>query len=141
MTDIAVRLTPPPAPFTDDPFKQGPEHAMVYESDAIVAFGDGIITHFGPVDVIKPQLLPGIPIRDYGRDALISGDFIDSHVHFPQTPMIGAFGAQLLDWLNTYTLPTERKFRFADQEFARSCVSRYLPARLECQMSSPEERQ
>jgi guanine deaminase len=125
--------------FTDDPFKQGLEHGMVYESDAIVPFGDGIITHFGPVDVIKPQLPPGIPIRDYGRDALISAGFIDSHVHFPQTPMIGAFGAQLLDRLNTYTFPTERKF--ADKEFARSCVSRYLPARLECQMSSPEERQ
>jgi guanine deaminase len=97
---------------------------MVYESDAIVAFADGIITHFGAADEIKQQLPPDIPIHNYGRDALISAGFIDSHVHFPQTPMIGAFGAQLLDWLNTYTFPTERKF--ADKEFARACAKVFL---------------
>jgi len=117
-TTAAIRG--PVLTFKGDPFKVGLEHAMVYESDAIVAFGDGIITHFGPANEIKPQLPRDISIRDYGRDALISAGFIDSHVHFPQTPMIGAFGAQLLDWLNTYTFPTEGKF--ADKDFARSCA-------------------
>jgi guanine deaminase len=110
--------------FTGDPFRDGLDRTMVYETDAIVAFGDGIITHFGPADRIRPQLPAGLQIRDYGPDALISAGFLDSHVHFPQTPMIGAFGAQLLDWLNRYTFPTERKF--ADKVFARSVAKQFL---------------
>jgi guanine deaminase len=42
--------------YTGDPFKSGIEHTMVYESDAIVAMADGLITHFGPADRIRPQL-------------------------------------------------------------------------------------
>lgn len=110
--------------FTGDPFKEGLEHTMVYESDAIVAFGDGIITHFGPADEIKPKLPPGLSVRDYGPHSLISAGFLDSHVHFPQTPMIAAFGAQLLDWLNTYTFPTERQY--ADKAFASSVAKVFL---------------
>ena len=29
--------------------------------------------------------------------------FIDTHIHYPQTDIIASHGAQLLDWLNTYT--------------------------------------
>jgi guanine deaminase len=110
--------------FKGDPFKDGLESTMVYETDAIIAFADGVITHFGPADAIKAQLPSATSIRDYGRDALISAGFLDSHVHFAQTPMIGAFGAQLLDWLNTYTFPTERKF--SDKAFASSVAKTFL---------------
>ena len=88
--------------FTGDPFKDGLEDTMVYEPDAIVAFGEGVITHFGPADKVKSQLPADLEIRNYGPDSLISAGFLDSHVHFPQTPMIAAFGEQLLDWLNKY---------------------------------------
>jgi guanine deaminase len=110
--------------FKGDPFKDGLEHTMVYEPDGIVAFGDGIITHFGPADEIKEQLPQSCPIENYGSDSLISAGFLDSHVHFPQTPMIAAFGAQLLDWLNTYTFPTERKYQ--DKAFASSVAKVFL---------------
>ncbi|PWF33724.1 guanine deaminase, partial [Yersinia pestis] len=39
--------------------------------------------------------------------------FIDTHIHFPQTEMVGAYGEQLLEWLNTYTFPTEIQFQDA----------------------------
>ncbi|CAN7698653.1 guanine deaminase [Rhizobium sp. LjRoot254] len=110
--------------FTGNPFKEGLEHTMVYESDAIVAFGGGKITHFGPAADIHSQLPSGLPIENYGSDSLISAGFLDSHVHFPQTPMIGAFGAQLLDWLDAYVFPTER--RYADKEFASSVAKVFL---------------
>jgi guanine deaminase len=97
---------------------------MMHETDAIVAFGKGIITHFGPASAVGPQLPPDLPVRNYGPDALISAGFLDSHVHFPQTPMIAAFGTQLLDWLNTYTFPTERKY--ADKAFADSVAKVFL---------------
>ena len=110
--------------FTGDPFKSGLEHTMLHESDAIVAMADGLITHFGPADKILPQLPPGTAVKNYGRDSLISAGFIDSHVHFPQTPMIAAYGEQLLSWLNKYTFPTEQKY--ADKEFARSVAKVFL---------------
>lgn len=114
----------PALTFTGDPFKDGLKDTMRYETDAIVAMGDGIITHFGPADVVKPQLPPDLPIKNYGSDALISAGFLDSHVHFPQTPMIAAFGDQLLDWLNEYTFPTEGKF--VNKEFASSVAKVFL---------------
>lgn len=110
--------------FTEDPFKQAPDEVMVYEPDGIVAFGGGKITHFGPAEVIEKQLPPDIEITNYGPDSLISAGFLDSHVHFPQTPMIGAFGEQLLDWLNTYTFPMER--RYADKTFASAVAKMFL---------------
>jgi len=106
----------PALTFTGDPFRDGLEDTMVYESDAIVAFGDGKITHFGPAAQVRGDLPSGLAIRNYGPDALISAGFLDSHVHFPQTLMIGAFSEQLLDWLNAYAFPTERKF--ADKALA-----------------------
>lgn len=114
----------PALTYTGDPFKEGLEHTMVYESDAIVAFQDGKITHFGPADNIESQLPAGTAIRRFGKDSLISAGFIDSHVHYPQTPMIAAFGTQLLDWLNKYTFPTEEKF--SDKEHARDVAKVFL---------------
>ena len=110
--------------FTGDPFKDGLERTMVYESDAIVAMKGGVITHFGPAGEVQGQLPAGTEVKNYGPDSLISAGFIDSHVHFPQTPMIAAYGEQLLDWLNKYTFPTEQKY--ADKEFARSVAKVFL---------------
>jgi len=110
--------------YTGDPFKSGLDHTMLYEPDAIVAMVDGLITHFGPANKILPQLPAGTEVKNYGKDALISAGFIDSHVHFPQTPMIAAYGEQLFDWLNKYTFPTEQKY--ADKEFARSVAKIFL---------------
>jgi guanine deaminase len=124
MSNGTTAIRGPALTFTGDPFKKGLEHTMVYESDAIVAMADGVVTHFGPANTIKPQLPPEVPIREYGPDSLISAGFLDSHVHFPQTPMIAAFGEQLLDWLNKYTFPTERKY--ADKAFASSVAKVFL---------------
>lgn len=124
MSAQALAIRGPVLTYTSDPFKTSLEDAMVYESDAIVAMADGKITHFGPASQILPQLPTGAAVKNYGKDALISAGFIDSHVHFPQTPMIAAYGEQLLDWLNKYTFPTEQKY--ADKEFARSVAQVFL---------------
>ncbi|MDJ0958847.1 MAG: guanine deaminase, partial [Arenicellales bacterium] len=36
--------------------------------------------------------------------------FIDCHVHYPQTEIIGAYGEQLIDWLTKYAFVAEQKF-------------------------------
>lgn len=114
--------------FTGDPFRDGLSKTMVHEPDAIVAMRDGRITHFGPAERVLKELPAGIGIRDYGKDSLISAGFVDSHVHFPQTPMIAAYGSQLLDWLNQYTFPAELKF--ADKEYARAVAGLFLQENL-----------
>ena len=119
---IAVRG--PALSFTGDPFQDGLDATMVHESDAIVAMMDSRITHFGPASLVAPLLPAGTEVRDYGSDALISAGFIDTHVHYPQTPMIASHGAQLLDWLNNYTFPTELKF--ADKAYARDIAKLFL---------------
>lgn len=121
---VTTAIRGPALTYTGDPFKDGLEHTMVYQSDAIVALADGKITHFGPANEIERRLPAGTKIKNYGKDSLISAGFIDSHVHFPQTPMIAAYGEQLLDWLNKYTFPTEQKY--SDKEYARSVAKIFL---------------
>lgn len=48
------------------------------------------------------------------RGRLIVPGFIDTHIHYPQTEMIGAFGEQLLEWLNQYTFPVESQYHCPD---------------------------
>lgn len=110
--------------FTGDPFKDGIEATQRYESDAIIAMANGKITHLGPASRVKSKLPPGTKVTANGKDTLMVAGFIDSHVHFPQTPMIAAHGEQLLDWLNKYTFPTEQKY--ADKKFAREVARVFL---------------
>ncbi|KAK7519580.1 uncharacterized protein IWZ02DRAFT_380047 [Phyllosticta citriasiana] len=49
-------------------------------------------------------------IKGQENDFFFPG-FIDTHIHAPQYPNAGIFGkSTLLDWLNTYTFPTETSF-------------------------------
>jgi len=57
------------------------------------------------------------------RPCLILPGFIDPHIHFPQVQVIGSFGAQLLDWLNTYTFVEEQKY--ADPAHAAAMAPRF----------------
>jgi guanine deaminase len=114
----------PALTFTGDPFQLGLDATMRYEPDAIVAMADGKIAHFGPARQMRARLPRGTKVEDCGRDALITAGFIDTHVHYPQTGIIGAHGAQLLDWLNRYAFEAEQ--RFADTRHARAVSRAYL---------------
>ena len=50
-----------------------------------------------------------IHIHDYQGRLILPG-FVDTHVHFAQTKVIGSFGCELLDWLTQYTFPQEMAF-------------------------------
>jgi guanine deaminase len=62
------------------------------------------------------------------RGHLLMPGFIDTHVHSPQLDVIASFGTGLLDWLNTYTFPAER--RHADAEVASREAAAFLDALL-----------
>ena len=93
----------PALTYTGDAFREGLAATMRYESDAIVAMKDGKITHFGPASQVRDALPPDTTVKDLGKDTLTMAGFIDCHVHYPQTQIIGAYGEQLLDWLEKYT--------------------------------------
>ena len=64
---------------------------------------------------------------DHSGQLLMPG-FIDTHVHSPQVDVIASWGAELLDWLNTYTFPAEA--RHADPAFARAAAALFVDALL-----------
>lgn len=66
---------------------------------------------------------PGLNVTHIpGR--IIAPGFLDLHVHFPQTDVIGSPAEGLLPWLENYTFPHEA--RFSDAAYARSVASVFL---------------
>ena len=121
--------------YTGDAFLEGLESTMRYESDAIVAMSGGKITHFGPAKQVRSQLPPNTTIKEYGKDSLILAGFIDCHVHYPQTQIIGAYGEQLIDWLNKYTFVAEQQF--AEKSHAREVAKVFLKESLRAGTTTP----
>ena len=70
-----------------------------------------------------PTLPPAVPVTRYDNALIVPG-FIDTHVHYPQLPVIAAFGRTLLDWLDDYTYVAEQ--RFADPAFAAVAAEAFL---------------
>lgn len=101
--------------FTGDPFLATVRDCMVYEPDGMVVMHDGKILDVGPSAKVSRRLAADVSVTHYA-DCLIAPGFIDTHVHYVQTQIIGAFGRQLLDWLNDYAFPAE--LDFADKPHA-----------------------
>src|SRR5579863_223457 len=95
--------------FKDDPFQRDMQDCMVYDSDAIIVMEDGLINAVGPAKDLIGTLNADTKVHEYKNSLIVPG-FIDSHVHYPQTQIIGAYGEQLLDWLNNYTFIAEQQF-------------------------------
>ena len=100
-----------------------PETARVYIEDGLLVIKDGRVHAVGPFS----SLIGSLPLEatrvDYSGKLIMPG-FIDLHTHYPQTEIIGAYGRQLLDWLNNYTFPTEKKF--ADTGYAEEVAEVFL---------------
>jgi guanine deaminase len=93
----------------DDPFLTDPSKAFVHEPDGLVICRNGVIHALGPYAALKSELPANVDIVDHSG-CLIAPGFIDTHIHYVQTGIIGAQGHQLLDWLNHYTFVAEQAF-------------------------------
>ncbi|WP_409421524.1 guanine deaminase [Pseudaeromonas sp. ZJS20] len=98
--------------YTDDPTRD--PAAQHYLDDGLLIIAQGKVLAAKPFAEASAAEL-ALPRTDYRGKLLLPG-FIDTHIHFPQTEMVAAYGEQLLAWLNSYTFPTERKF--ADPDYA-----------------------
>ena len=86
-----------------------------YVEDGLLITEQGKVTWFGTWQEGQARITNEMEFAHY-PDQLIVPGFIDTHIHFPQTEMVGAYGEQLLEWLNTYTFPTEMQFK--DKKYA-----------------------
>ena len=91
------------------------DQAVRYIEDGLLISHEGKISWFGTWEEGQSQLNADMNVQHYPNQLIVPG-FIDTHIHFPQTEMIGAYGEQLLEWLNTYTFPTE--IQFEDKAYA-----------------------
>ncbi len=97
--------------------------AYHYFADGALLVRDGRIVAAGAHAEVAP--LAGAEARQVDhRPHLVLPGFIDAHAHFPQMQIIASYGAELLDWLNTYTFPEET--RFNDTQHGRRVARLFL---------------
>ncbi|WP_068877672.1 MULTISPECIES: guanine deaminase [unclassified Phenylobacterium] len=107
----------------DDPSRAPAAEAHAYHPDGLLLVEDGHVAAFGAWADLAPTLPADTPVEHLpGR--LITPGFVDAHVHYPQVDVIAAWGAQLLDWLNTHTFPAEQAF--ADRAHAEAVAQVFL---------------
>ena len=94
-----------------------------YEEDGGLLVRDGRIADAGDYAEVAARAGNGVETVDH-RPYLVVPGFIDAHAHFPQMQVIASYGAELLDWLNTYTFPEETKFR--DTQHGRRIARLFL---------------
>ena len=93
---------------------QGIDDAASYRyiEDGAVLVHDGKVVATGDYADLQTKAGTDVETADH-RPHLILPGFIDTHLHFPQTQAIASYGAQLLEWLNTYIFVEEQKFAHA----------------------------
>jgi guanine deaminase len=113
--------------FTADPGFASPKEApgVRWRPDHAVLIDQGRIVAVQPRSQALPPAWQSVTVQDH-RGRLITPGFIDTHVHCPQLDVIASFGTELLDWLNTYTFPAER--RYVDPAVSRDGAERFVNA-------------
>jgi guanine deaminase len=101
--------------------------SALYEEDGLLVIGPDasgrkVVRAAGAWSALHANY-PGVAVTHLPGRILAPG-FIDLHVHFPQTDVIGSPAEGLLPWLENYTFPHES--RFADVAYARGVADVFL---------------
>lgn len=101
--------------------------APVYEEDGLLvvgpdASGAQVVRASGAYAALAPNF-PGVAVEHLPGRILAPG-FVDLHIHFPQTDVIGSPAEGLLPWLENYTFPHES--RFVDRAYAQEVAGFFL---------------
>lgn len=115
--------------------RRGYRGAILSPTDAgdLAYFEDGllVVAADGTIEAVLPW--PNTPVdalvvQDL-RGTLIVPGFVDAHLHYPQTRVVGSATGHLLEWLEATVFPEEAKFasetyaREVGLEFATRCAS------------------
>jgi guanine deaminase len=99
----------------------------VFEQDGLLVVGPDargrqVVLDAGAWSDVAPRHPDAAVTHWPGR--ILAPGFIDMHVHFPQTDIIGAPAEGLLPWLENYTFPAEA--RFADPAHSAEVADVFL---------------
>ena len=105
--------------------------AALYDQDGLLAVGPDAqgrqrVLAAGAWSALGGQF-SGQPVRHLpGR--IIAPGFVDMHIHYPQTDVIGSPAEGLLPWLENYTFPHEKRFSAPDYaaQIAQFCIAELL---------------
>ena len=110
--------------FTDNPVEvKNAADSYKYYEDGVLYVQDGKILEAGDYASLKNKYGNNVALVDYSGK-LITPGFIDAHVHYAQMEMVASYGDQLVQWLEKYTMPTERKF--SDLQYATKIANLFL---------------
>ena len=98
-----------------------------FETDGLLVTGQGSdglerVLAVGPHREIAP-LYPDLPVTHWPGLCIAPG-FVDMHIHYPQTDVIGSPAEGLLPWLEHYTFPHEKQF--SEPPYAQEVTSFFL---------------
>ena len=112
------------------PHSEAPPQALFEEDGLLVVGPDAqglqVVQAIGSWRTLADRYAQ-VPVEHWpGR--IIAPGFVDLHVHFPQTNVIGSPASGLLPWLENYTFPEEKRFASPDYsaEAARFFVDELL---------------
>ncbi len=103
------------------------DRSAVYDTDGLLVVGPDaggrqVVRAVGPWSALADRY-PGVAVEHLpGR--IIAPGFIDLHIHFPQTDVIGSPSEGLLPWLEDYTFPHES--RYADPAHSDAMATVFL---------------
>lgn len=109
--------------FTADPGEADDAHSYRHHADGLLLVEEGRVRAAGDAAELLPQLPAGTPLIDHG-DALLLPGLIDTHIHYPQTEVIGSAGRNVLEWLDRYIFTAEA--RFAERAYAEEVAELFL---------------
>jgi len=119
-----------------------PAHPQArYEPDGLLVVGpaaQGVpgvrqVRALGPYRELAERFA-GVPVEDL-RGRIIAPGFVDLHIHYPQTDVIGSPAEGLLPWLEHYTFPHES--RFVDTAYAGEVADFFLAELLRNGVTTP----
>lgn len=99
------------------------EKNIRFIEDGLLLINNGRIEWVGRWEEGKDKIPASVRIRSYPGKLVMPG-FIDTHIHYPQAEMVGAYGEQLLEWLNNYTFPTEARYK--DEDYSREMSTFFI---------------
>jgi guanine deaminase len=99
-----------------DPDRPSAQSAL-YEEDGLLvvgpdAAGKRVVRAVGAYRDLAANF-PGVAVEHLPGRILAPG-FVDMHIHYPQTDVIGSPAEGLLPWLENYTFPHEKRFSAPD---------------------------
>ena len=106
---------------SDTGVNQAPDQSAIFEEDGLLVVGPNLAGRQVVLRVGDYRNLigdfrsdhPHVKVQEL-KDRIIAPGFVDMHIHFPQTDVIGSPADGLLPWLENYTFPEEKRFVAGD---------------------------